>query len=212
MLIIGAGGLAKEVLEIFHQKDKLGNLYFYDDVTNDLPEKLYGQFEIISNMDDAIELFKNDNRFTVGIGNPRLRKMMCEKFMNAGGRLVSAISPSAHIGSYETSIAEGCIIMTGTVVTNNVSIGKNCLINPNCVISHDSAIKNNVEISPGVKITGHCYIDEDCSVGTGAILLPKVRLGKNVTVGAGAVVTRNVEDGLTVVGIPAKPINKKADE
>jgi len=212
MLIIGAKGLAKEVLEIFHQKNELKDLFFYDDVSTGLPEKLYGQFEIITSMSDAIELFKNDNRFVIGIGNPRLRKMMCEKFMNAGGRLISAISPYAHVGSYQTTIAEGCIIMAGTVITNDVTIGKICLVNPNCVISHDSTIKDNVEISPGVKITGHCYIDEGCSIGTGAILLPKVKLGKNVTVGAGAVITKNVEDGLMVVGVPAKPINKQEDE
>lgn len=212
MLIIGAKGLAKEVLEIFHQKNELEGIFFYDDISTDLPEKLYGQFEVIKNMDDVIGLFKNDNRFTIGIGNPRLRKMMLEKFMNAGGQVVSAISPFAHIGSYQTNIADGSIVMAGTVITNNVTIGRICLVNPNCVISHDSTIRDNVEISPGVKITGHCYVDEGCSIGTGAILLPKVRLGKNVTVGAGAVVTKNVADGLTVVGIPAKPINKKEDE
>jgi serine acetyltransferase len=36
--------------------------------------------------------------------------------------------------------------------------------------------------------------------------LPKVKLGNNVTVGAGAVVTKEVAEGLTVVGIPAKAI------
>jgi hypothetical protein len=32
MLIIGAKGFAKEVLEIFHQQNKLQNIAFYDDV------------------------------------------------------------------------------------------------------------------------------------------------------------------------------------
>ncbi len=44
MLIIGAKGFAKEVLEILHQLNQLENVVFYDDVNNDAPEKLFGQF------------------------------------------------------------------------------------------------------------------------------------------------------------------------
>ena len=40
MLIIGAKGLAKEVLEIFHQKNELDNLFFYDDISADVPDKI----------------------------------------------------------------------------------------------------------------------------------------------------------------------------
>lgn len=209
MLIIGAKGLAKEVLEIYHQRNELENIYFYDDVNPDLPEKLFGAFHILNNIESVKELFKTDNRFVIGIGNPALRKKMYEKFMNAGGQVVSAISPFAHIGHYESRISDGCIIMAGTVITNSVQIGKACLINPNCVISHDTMIGDFTEISPGVKITGHCQIGDSCTIGTGAILLPKIKIGNNVIVGAGAVVTKNLEDGLTVIGIPAKPLIKK---
>jgi maltose O-acetyltransferase len=38
--------------------------------------------------------------------------------------------------------------------------------------------------------------------------LPGIRIGNNVRVGAGAVVTRDVADGLTVIGVPAKPLSK----
>ncbi|MCB4234487.1 hypothetical protein LDL59_03555 [Kaistella anthropi] len=44
MLIIGAKGFAKEVLEILHQNGHTNNLCFYDDVNDDLPERLFGQF------------------------------------------------------------------------------------------------------------------------------------------------------------------------
>ena len=206
MLIIGAKGLAKEVLEIFHQQNELAHLYFYDDITTDVPDKLYGQFPVLRNMDQAIELFKTDNRFTIGIGNPSLRQKLFKQFAEAGGQMVSAISPLAIIGHYGTIIEAGAIIMAGTVITNDVTVGMGCLINPNCTISHDTVIGNFVEISPGVKITGHCSLGECCNIGTNATILPKVKLGNHVTVGAGAVVTKDIKDGATVVGIPAKAI------
>lgn len=209
MIIIGAKGLAKEVLEIFHQRNECNNLYFYDDVSTDVPDKLFGQFTVWRNMEQVTEFFKTDNRFTIGIGNPVLRRKMCEQFVQAGGQLVSAISPLAYIGHFGTSIAAGAIIMAGTVITNDVKIGKACLINPNCTISHDTVIGDFIEISPGVQITGNCIVGDDCSIGTGATILPKLKLGNHVTVGAGAVVIKDIEDWMTVVGMPAKALIKK---
>jgi serine acetyltransferase len=42
-------------------------------------------------------------------------------------------------------------------------------------------------------------------IGTGAQILQYLHIGPGATVGAGAVVTRNVPEGLTVIGVPARP-------
>lgn len=206
MLIVGAKGLAKEVLEILYQRTEIENLYFYDDISDDVPEKLYGQFTVLRNREAVTELFKIDNRFILGIGNPVLRYKIYEQFINLGGQVVSAISPLAILGHYGSTIAKGTIVMAGAVITNDVTIGIGCLINPNSTISHDTFIGNFVEISPGVSITGNCRIGDFCNIGTNATILPKIRLGNNVTVGAGAVVTKHVDDGNRVAGVPAKLI------
>ncbi len=208
MLIIGAKGLAKEVLEIFHQKNELENLYFYDDISMDVQDKLFGQFPILRNIEQVVALFKTDPNFTIGVGNPKLRFKLYNQFKAIGGEMISTISHLALIGNYGTSIASGTIIMAGTVITNDVKIGKACLINPNCTISHDTLIGDFVVVSPGVQITGSCKIGDFCTIGTNATILPKIKLGNNVIIGAGAVVTKDVEDGLTVVGIPAKLLER----
>ena len=59
MIIIGAKGLAKEVLEILYQKNETDNLYFYDDISTDLPDKIYDRFEIVRTMKQAAILFKS---------------------------------------------------------------------------------------------------------------------------------------------------------
>lgn len=205
MLIVGAKGFAKEVLEIFHQQGSISNIYFFDDVNQGPAYSLY-QFPILKNSDEVIKLFKTDNRFTIGIGNPKTRFVLYEKFVGLGGKFESSVSPFANIGHYGNVIEEGCNIMTGTVITNDVIIKRGCLINLNCTIGHDSIIGKFTELSPGVSISGNCNIGEFCNIGTNATILPKIRLGNNVTVGAGAVVTKDVEDGVTVVGIPAKVI------
>ncbi|MCB0083940.1 MAG: maltose O-acetyltransferase, partial [Caldilineaceae bacterium] len=45
-------------------------------------------------------------------------------------------------------------------------------------------------------------------IGAGAVLLPRIQIGAHATVGAGAIVTKNVPDGVTVVGNPARAYHK----
>jgi sugar O-acyltransferase (sialic acid O-acetyltransferase NeuD family) len=205
MVIVGAKGLAKEVLEIFAQRNQLERIYFFDNISDDLPPLLFGRFPVIRTIDLLKKTFDsiNDNSFTLGLGNPLHRKKLSELISSAGGKLTSAISMKAEIGSFGNSVGEGCTIMSGSVITNGVTIGNGVLVNPLCSISHDSKIGNFVELSPGVRITGHCTVGNYSVLGTNAVILPKVVLGLNVVVGAGAVVTRNVPDNSLVVGVPA---------
>lgn len=209
MLIIGAKGFAKEVLEVVHQLKQLDNLAFYDDVNEDVPEKLFGQFPVLRTTLEASVYFKTvDNQFTIGIGNPELRKKLYDTFTSLGGEFTSTISPLATIGCYGNHIETGCNIMTGTVITSDITIKKGTLVNLNCTIGHDSVLCDFVELSPGVHISGNCTIGDYSVFGTNATMLPKLTIGKNVIIGAGSVVTKNIPDNCVAVGIPAKIIKE----
>jgi acetyltransferase-like isoleucine patch superfamily enzyme len=47
-------------------------------------------------------------------------------------------------------------------------------------------------------------VKHNVNIGSGAIILGGVTIGVGATIGAGAVVTRDVLDGATVVGVPAR--------
>jgi len=205
MIIVGAKGLAKEVLEIFFQHETLDNLYFFDNLSADAPKKLFDRFLVLKNMDEVVQVFNEtgDNRFTLGLGLPAKRFSLTKLFESSGGVLASAISRKAMIGNFGNKIGNGCTILDGAVITNEVFMGKGCLINPHCSVSHNARIGDFVEISPGVRLTGFCEVGDFSVIGTNAVILPKVKIGKNVVVGAGAVVTKDVPDNSLVVGIPA---------
>lgn len=212
MLIVGAKGFAKEVLEICHQNNELENLVFYDDVNEDIGDKLYDQYPILNSLDAAMRYFDEvDNRFNIGIGNPRLRKKLFDKFTEIGGVYTSLISTSAVIGHYKVEIKEGANILDGVKISNDVKIGLGTMIYYDAIITHDCCIGNFVEISPSVKILGRATIKDAVHLGTGCIVFPDITIGKGSVIGAGAVVNKDIPDNCTAVGVPAQIITIKYD-
>ena len=57
MLIIGAKGFAKEVLEVFYQLNQTENIVFYDDVNSDIGDSLYNIFPILKSEDAVHDYF-----------------------------------------------------------------------------------------------------------------------------------------------------------
>ena len=209
MLIVGAKGFAKEVLEVCHQNGDLDHLVFYDDVNDDIGDMLYDTFPILKSLEQAQDYFRHiDNRFTLGIGNPILRKQLCNKFAQTGGVLSSTISGEAIIGSFGNRIYEGCNIMPGAVLTNDIIVSKGTIINQLTSIGHDVMIEEFCEICPNVSISGNCKLGPYTFIGTGAIILPKVVIGKNVIIGAGSVVTKDIPDNSLALGMPAKVVKQ----
>lgn len=204
MLIAGAGGHAKEILGIFSELKEDKNIFFFDDYAANTETKVFETFTILKTENEVKDLFKNDNRFVLGIGNPKFREQISQKLESYGGVLTSIISPKANIGLYANTLETGLNIMTQATITQNVIIGEGSLIHINSIIHHDCIIGKYCEISPNATILGKAQIGNYCSIGAGAIILPGVIIGNNVTVGAGAVVTKNILDNTLVKGIPAK--------
>jgi sugar O-acyltransferase (sialic acid O-acetyltransferase NeuD family) len=203
MIIIGAKGFAKEVLEVLYQRNELNSVYFFDNVNSDTPDKLYNRFDVLKDLEGVKNIFVTNNEFVLGIGGTLTRYKLAVLFEKLGGKLCSVVSPFAHIGHFNTIHEEGCCIMTGVIMTNDIHVGKGSLINLDCTIGHDTTIGQYCELSPSVNISGNCTIGSFCSIGTGAVILPKIKIGQNVTVAAGAVVTKDVPDNCMVAGVPA---------
>jgi sugar O-acyltransferase (sialic acid O-acetyltransferase NeuD family) len=210
MIIVGAKGFAKEVLEVLRQLGQDAGVAFYDDVSTDLPEMLFNQFPILKNIQEAESYFESvgNRSFTLGLGRPDVRYKLAKKFESIGGQLVSTISPFAQVGHYDNQLSEGINLMTGSVITNSVKVGRGCLVNLNCTIGHDCRIGDFVEMSPGVHISGNCNIGAFTNLGTNATVLPSVTIGSNVVVGAGCVVTKDLPSNVVVVGLPGKVVKE----
>lgn len=109
------------------------------------------------------------------------------------------VSPSAHIGS-------GTVVFPTAVVNAAAEVGKGCILNTGAVVEHDCRVGAAAHVSPGAVLAGGVTVGTRSWIGAGAVVLPGVVIGEDVTVGAGAVVLRDVPDGVTVVGNPARQL------
>lgn len=125
----------------------------------------------------------------------RLKLFFIARFFSEVGRFLSGIEihPGAKIGS-RLVIDHGF----GIVIGETTEIGDDCLI-------FQGVTLGGVDFSPTKR---HPTIGNRVIVGGGSKILGPIEIGDDVKVGANSVVLKSVEAGVTVVGIPAKPLLK----
>jgi len=78
-------------------------------------------------------------------------------------------------------------------------------------IGHNTVIGENTLIMANSVLCGGVHVGSDCWIAPNSVIKQKVRIGTRVTVGLGAVVIRDVLDGQTVAGVPARPLSVKKE-
>ncbi|WP_159023048.1 acetyltransferase [Formosa sp. L2A11] len=213
MIIVGAKGFAKEVLQIVSVDMGLldKNIVFFDNVSKDLPLKIYDRFTILRSFEAVKTYLSNseDKSFVLGLGQPKLRQNLYQEFLLLGAEPVSLYSKNSEIGNFDVKIGKATSILSGVKISNSVELGKGCLVYYNSIITHDCIIGDFVELSPNATILGRSRIGDYTTLGASSVILPDVSIGKNVIVGAGTIVLKDIPDNCTVVGVPGKIISKR---
>lgn len=208
LLILGAGGHAKVIIDILEKQERSRNLLVYDDNPETWGGSILG-YPIVGNLQTLLkDQFNNLQAGTIiAIGDNHTRLKIARTLTQNGIKLCSAIHPSAVI-SREVRIGAGTVLFAGAVVNADSDIGDNVIVNTAASVDHDCIIGDGAHIAPGAVICGGVNIGEGSLIGAGSVIIPGLRIGSNVIVGAGSTVLKDLEDGAKVAGTPAKNISK----
>lgn len=162
---------------------------------------------------DALAAHK-DARVCIGVGTINARRAVADWLDQQGIITISAIHPSAMI-SDEVTIGRNTVIGAGCVFYGDVQISEGCYFGPSVTVSHDSVVGAYCLLSVGSVIGARVDIANHVFVGTASTLMEpgfgaeaRLQVGAGAIVGAGALVIRDVAPQTTVIGRPAKKLDK----
>jgi acetyltransferase-like isoleucine patch superfamily enzyme len=144
----------------------------------------------------------------------------------------AAVDPTARIGK-NVSIWNLTYVGAGSVVGDNVKIGSLAHVDYDVRIGSGTKIEGlayipplsrigkNVFIGPGAVLTNDPYppsakmigvtVRDGAVIGARAVIKAGVTVGRRSVVAMGAVVTKDVPDGMVVMGVPARVVYSRRE-
>lgn len=206
--MLGAGGHAKVAAETAIACGAFKHIAFLDDrftETNHI-KTVFGS----TVMGSLARIWDSSTRLSyksaiVAIGDAKMRLHWLHQLRTAGYALPVLIHPQSWV-SPSAMLGAGSVVFAQAAVQAGVKAGFGTVINTGSTVDHDTVLADGVHICPGAHLAGEVKVGSRSWIGIGASIIQRIGIGDDVTVGAGAVVVRDIPDGVTAVGVPARVI------
>lgn len=208
IMVFGASGHAKVVIDIA-EKAGVHVLGLYDDDAALHGKQVYGY--TVNGGKEALLTSRDrfmEHCFVVAIGSNAARSKIAAWLIANGYTLSEALVHPSALLARGVLIGKGSVVMAAAVINSDTRVGQNAIVNTGAIIDHDCVIGDGVHVAPGVTICGGVSVGDRTMIGAGAVIHPNLHIGEGVIVGAGATALKDVENGMTVVGSPARPIDR----
>lgn len=206
LVIIGAGGFAREVFDLAnhcYQKDPTFKVKgFLSDGPSNIEEMGYPK--VLGKVDEYT--IAPGDVFFCAIGKMTDRKKTVEIILSKGGKFINLIHETSVI-SPSVKLGVGIGIKAFCVLASDVTIDDYSFLQSSVIMGHDVKIGKFNQINSFAFFAGYVQTQDLVAVNAGAKLIQNVLVEEGAVVGIGSVVLGKVKKGTTVFGVPAKKLN-----
>jgi sugar O-acyltransferase (sialic acid O-acetyltransferase NeuD family) len=204
LIIVGAGGLGREVFGYAQDLFTLTNAGLVLGFADDNPAALAG-FDLGVGVLGPLDHLDADadTRFVVAVGDPTVRRRLSRRVYALGGRLATVVHPTAYVAA-GTHLDDGCVVGPFAFIGAGARVGPNTVLNTYASIGHDTVVGDSCVFSPYAVVNGQAVIGDEVFLGTHATVTPRRKVGTGAKISTGAVVHRDVPAGALAVGDPAR--------
>lgn len=204
-IVIGAGGLARELSD-YIEKDKIYGFLADKKPTEEfLKDKYLGRVKLMKKYKDF--------EFILAIANQKSKKNVLNLINSQKIKIKYAniIHHTSFISS-EIKLGKGNIIAPQTYISYGCSIGNFNVINFSSFLGHNTKIGNYNHLAPKSSIMGNCEIGNYNYIGANSILESEIKVGSNNSILSGSKCLNNIKNNSLVFNNPARIISNKTTQ
>ncbi|KJK45736.1 acetyltransferase [Lentzea aerocolonigenes] len=209
LLLIGAGGLAREALAAIAAVNSVQPTFevlgFLDD-SADKHGLLVDGHEVLGPIDLAREHVGAQVLIcTASSANQDSRMRISQRLGFDDSRYATLVHPAASVAA-GVELGVGTILLACAVITAPQQVGRFVVAMPHVLLTHDDAVADGVTLAGRAALAGNVRVGESAYIGSGALVREGLTVGAGALVGMGAVVLKDVPAGETWAGVPARPL------
>lgn len=196
LLIYGAGGHAKSVMEMVLQNQAYAIAGIVDDDPALTGKQVLG-IPVLGSRAILAALKAHGVRLAAngvgGILDINVRVRVYAALEQAGFSFPAIQHPRATLEP-SASVEDGVQVFANAYIGSQALLKSRCMVNTNAVVSHDCVIGAYSHIAPGALLAGHVHVGERSLVGMGVTTAIGVRIGDGVRIGNSAILLADVPD------------------
>lgn len=206
LVIVGAGGFAREAAQAVRDGDRWRLLGHLDDDPTLHGREVDG-VPVLGGCGLLREL-PSQVRVVVCVGSPRdyaVRARLVRRLGLPEERYATVVHPTAVV-SGSSVVGPGSVLLAHCVLTAAVRVGAHVAVMPQTVLTHDDVVEDFATLGSGVRLGGGVHLDRGAYVGAGALVREYVTVGAWSLVGMGSAVLHDVPPGEVWAGAPARQL------
>jgi acetyltransferase-like isoleucine patch superfamily enzyme len=176
LILVGAGGLAREVGEAVSAA---------------------GRYRVLGIVDDDPSLIGTS------VGGMPVLGGLDQLYWDRSSCVV--VHPSVQVPR-SCFLGVGSVLLAQVAITADARIGRHVVAMPNVTVTHDDMVGDYATLCAGVSLAGGVTVGAGAYLGTNASVRQDLNVGADSTLGMGSTLLEDLPDGQTWAGVPAREL------